>query len=151
MNARRSVRGLFRPNLIVLLGLFGLAAIFVLVFLSGVSPQRAGEEFMVALAKKDVRKLVEMSYLPNPSAPLESQWEDCVNGKARNFMFMWVWEEGTSRPTNDEAVLRLHLIEFRGATQDATDTYELPLIKRDGRWKVDLRGLTRKFFPDLPK
>lgn len=136
-------------NLIVVFGVLGLAAIAILLVLSQNSPDVAGEQFMKALAKKDVNKLVELSYMENPSAPLKDQWADTVNNKARTYVFLWVWE--SSRRQGDEAVLLVHLIEFKGPVQSDSETFELPLVRKEGKWKVDLRSLSRKFFPALPR
>ena len=111
----------------------GLIAIAILLALNQSAPEGTAEEFMQALAKKDVKKLAELSYMENPSAPLEQQWDDCVNNKAKTYVFLWVWE-GSRRESSDEAVMRIHLIEFKGAEQSDSETFEMPLVRRDGRW-----------------
>lgn len=142
--------GRIRINFIVLFGVLGLAAIGIILLLSERSPESAAETFMVALAKHDVKTLAEMSYLEGASAPLENLWRDCVENKAKNYVFMWNWE-GFRREGADEAVGRITITEFKGPVSDDNETVELPLVKRDGKWKVDLASLSRKFFPCLPR
>src|SRR5438874_10528187 len=103
-------RGAVHLNLIVIFGVAGLIAIAILLAMNQSAPEGTAEEFMQALAKKDVKKLVDLSYMENPSAPLQQQWDDCVNNKAKTYVFLWVWE-GSRRESSDEAVMRIHLIE----------------------------------------
>jgi len=150
MKQGTSEGGSASTNLIVVFGIAGLAAILLLLTLAQQSPQEAANEFIEALATKDVDKLTEMSYLESPQTPLKEQWDIAVNERAKNFVFMWLYES-SRQSSPEEAVVRLTLVEFRGPEQKETEPYEIPLIKRDGRWKIDLASLTRKFFPALPR
>lgn len=142
--------GRVRINIIVAVGLVGLIAIVLLFFLSERSPEAAAQEFMIALAEKDVDTLTEMSYMENPAAPLREQWDNAVNNRAKNYVFMWSWA-GFRRDSADRAVGRIDIIEFQGPDPKERETVELPLILVGGKWKVDLRSLTRNFFPALPR
>ncbi|MBA3725209.1 MAG: hypothetical protein H0W86_01850 [Armatimonadetes bacterium] len=150
MKYRTLQRGSARMNLIVVLGIAGLAAILLLLTLTQQSPQEATNEFMEALATKNVNRLAEMSYLESPRTPLKEQWDVAVNERAKNFVFIWHFES-SRQPSPEEAVVRLTLVEFRGPEPKDSEPYEIPLLKRDGQWKVDLASLTRKFFPALPR
>jgi type II secretory pathway pseudopilin PulG len=142
-------RGAARINLLIVLGLFGLAALVLLLVLLQPSPDDAMRKFMQALASHDVDTLTEMSYLEHPHAPIREQWDLCVNHLAKNYVFLWSYE-GLRQPTPDEAVVRMNFTEFLGPEPHQTDSFEVPLVKKDGIWKVDLASLTRKFFPGLP-
>jgi hypothetical protein len=139
-----------RINPIIALGCLGVAVIVILMFMSSSSPEAAGERFMRALAAHDVRTLTEMSHLEKPERPLAEQWDECVNKRAKNYMFVWVWE-GFHTEGTDAAVGKLHLVEFPGPEPKDSETFELPLLLVDGNWKVDLASLSRKFFPALPR
>lgn len=139
-----------RLNIVAILGLVGLGAIGVLLALGGVSPEAAAEEFMQALAKKDVNRLVELTYLESPREPLKDQWDDCVNRKAKNFVFMWSWIR-SRRSDDDKIVMQVTLTEFTGPVGSEKDPISLALVQKDGRWKVDLASITRSFFPGLPR
>ena len=58
---------------------------------------------------------------------------------------------GNLRPDPNNASVRV------GMTRNATDpsgfeeNYQIDLVKRDGKWKVRVSGLTRTFYPFLPR
>jgi hypothetical protein len=143
-------RGMIRLNPILVLGALGLAAIVVVMLMIGQSPEEAARDFMTALAKGDTKKLTQMSYLPDPEQPLEQQWKDTIESKARNYVFAWRLE-GSEKMSDDQAVVRVLIVEYRGPDLHENDVANLPLTKRDGEWKVDLRSLSRTFFPGLPR
>ena len=160
MSTRLSQRGGLRLNPIVTLGVVGLlVAVALMIFtFRGDTPEAAAEAFMRALADKDVDALVELSYLEEPVAPLDEQWDFCVNHAAKNFVFMWEWIGSLRWLGEDRAAVKVLLMEFRVAfpnpvlgTQPVSDGVEIPLVLHDGTWKVDLGSLTRRLFPALPR
>lgn len=146
MNRRRT---LGRINIIILFGALGLIAIASLLFFAKESPETAAVQFMDALARKDVDRLVQLSFLDSPTTPLKQQWDECVNIYAKHFNF--VWELKTSlRNSADRATVRVEYYKFQGAAAGLEGPFELPLIEIDGEWKVDLSSLSKEFFPALP-
>ena len=143
-------RAFIRFNPIAVFGVLGLLAIGLVMLMLGQSPEEAGKEFMTALAKGDVAKLTEMSYLPEPEKPIEQQWKETFEKHAKNYVFAWKME-GSEKMSNEEAVVKVLIVEFRGPELHENDVANLPLVKKDGKWKVDLRSLTRTFFPGLPR
>jgi hypothetical protein len=143
-------RGAFRINPIVFVGALGLLAILVVMTLIGKSPEQAASEFMTALAKGDVATLTSMSYLPDPERPLDEQWRETFEAKAKNYVFAWQLQT-SEKMSDEEAVVKVMIIEYRGPELHENDVTNLPLTKRDGDWKVDLRSLSRTFFPGLPR
>ena len=142
--------GAFRINPIILLGALGLIAIPVIMVMLGQSPQSAANEFMQALAAGDVETLTELSHLPDPSRPVSDQWKDTFDLYAKNYVFGYEMGSTEKMGPND-AVVKVTVVEFRGPEMHENDTANLPLKKVDGKWKVDLRDLTRTFFPGLPR
>jgi hypothetical protein len=138
-----------RINVIVIAGILGILAIAFLFLSESRSPEAAAQEFMEALAKKDVDRLVELSFLEDAEPPLRDQWEFCVNRAAKNFVFMWQFL-GSESVSDDTQVLKVVVMEFRGPQGQEGDVVNLPLRKIDGVWKVELAGLDRNFFPYLP-
>ena len=134
-------RGFVRFNPIVAFGVLGLLAIGLILLMLRQSPEEAAREFMNALAKGDVAKLTEMSYLPDPAKPVEEQWKDTFEKHAKNYVFAWKMEGS----------VKILIVEIRVPDLHENDVANLPLIKRDGEWKIDLRSLTRTFFPGLPR
>lgn len=145
----KSNRGGIRINVVVVAGVLGLLAMLFLVFAGTQSPEAAAQQFMESLATKDVDRLVELSYLEGADPPLREQWDRCVNHAARNFVFMWQFL-GSERVSEDEYVIKVVLMVFRGPMGAEGDVVNLPLKRINGQWKVVLNGLDRSFFPYLP-
>jgi hypothetical protein len=143
-------RGAIKVNPIAAVGGLGLIAIIVVMLMIGKSPEQAAREFMTALSKGDVATLTSMSYLPDPEAPLEEQWRHTFDNIAKNYVFAWQIQ-GSEKMSEEEAVVRILIIEYRGPELHENDIANLPLTKRDGEWKVNLRSLSRLFFPGLPR
>lgn len=114
------------------------------------TPEEAAEEFLQALAKKDIDKLLQVSYLENPSLPLREQWDFCLNQAAKNYIFIWNYT-GSQRIDEEHASVKVEFMVFHGLEPSYEEPIEIPLVMRDGKWKVDLNSLSRKFFPALPK
>jgi hypothetical protein len=121
------------------------------------TPEKAAHRFLLALAKKDLDTLMELSYWEGSPEDLRQQWDFCVNKAAKHYVFMWRLLS-TRKVSEDRAAVRVSILEFRASrAQGAYGTelqpggMEMPLVRVDGRWKVDLMSLTRRFFPFLPR
>jgi hypothetical protein len=147
---RRKEFGGFRFNPIIAIGAIGLVAIVIVLLMVGQSPEEAARQFMVALSKGDTAKLTEMSHLPEPEAPLKQQWKDTFEKYAKNYVFAWQME-GSEKMSDSQATVKILIVEFRGPELHENDVTNLPMVKRGGEWKVDIRSLTRTFFPGLPR
>ncbi|MEO7454121.1 MAG: hypothetical protein ABIV13_05095 [Fimbriimonadales bacterium] len=143
-------RGAFRMNPIVMVGMLGLITIGVVILMIGKSPEEAAREFMAALSKGDVTTLTRLSYMPDPEQPVEQQWRETFDEKAKNYVFAWQLQ-GSEKVSENDAVVKVMIVEYRGPELHENDITNLPLTKRDGEWKVDLRSLSRSFFPGLPR
>lgn len=150
MIRRRKETGRLRFDLVAIFLVVSVFVVIAVLSLAAQSPEAAADEFMRALAKHDVDTLTEMSYLPDADPPLKEQWQTCVK-RAKHYVFLWEYY-GIKRISDDEASIRLAIMEFRGAQGGAEgEEVELPLIRHEGRWKVDLTSLSRRFFPALPR
>jgi hypothetical protein len=140
-----------RFNFVILLGLVGLAVVLLLVFMDEAGPERAAHDFMQALAKKDIDKLTELTYLEERTAEeIRPQWDFALNKAAKHFMFLY-GIDGVQKLGDDRAVAKITLIEFRGPAASEIEPVEVAMIKHEGMWKVDLTSTSRRFFPALPK
>lgn len=150
MNRRVSAR----ISLIALLGLLGLAFLFAYVVFFGFgsrSPEQAMSEFMTALAERDIERLMEVTVIDRPYKPLREQWDFCLNVAARGLPF--AWRTGDARQLSENrAYVEVFMIEFSvGGAKESDEPYRIPLVRDGGRWKVDLAGVPRDFFPGLPR
>lgn len=121
------------------------------------TPEKAVNRFLIALAKKDIDTLMELSYWEGSPDDLRQQWDYCVNKGAKHYVFLWKLIT-TRRVSDDRAAVRVSILEFRASraqgaygTEVQPEGVEVPLVRIGGRWKVDLMSLTRRFFPFLPR
>ncbi|GIV02569.1 MAG: hypothetical protein KatS3mg015_1399 [Fimbriimonadales bacterium] len=147
-------RAFLRLNLIGILGLVGLVillAIGFVVLMNRQTPEAAVQKFMEGLANQDLQTLNEYSYLEKPSKPIEEQWRYCFDVASKGMPF--VWRIGDARMTGDgHAVVDVYLVQFSiGGAKEVDEPFKIPVIQKDGRWKVDLVGVPRDFFPGLPR
>lgn len=143
-----------RLSFVGLLGLLGLCIVVGLgaFFVFGVqTPEQATQQFMTALAERDVDRLLETSVLDRPSRPLREQWEFCLNVAAKGLPF--AWRIGEARQMDDKrAYVEVFMVEFAvGGAKESDEPFRIPLVRDDGKWKVDLAGVPRDFFPGLPR
>ncbi len=47
----------------------------------------------------------------------------------------------------------VRMMVIRNAERDGAyeEKFELPLVKKDGKWKVEVLGLDRRLYPGLPR
>ncbi|MER3462978.1 MAG: hypothetical protein C4342_08440 [Armatimonadota bacterium] len=148
------VRSGGRLSFVGLVGLVGLLIVLGLggFFVFGVqTPEQAMQQFMTALAERDIDRLMETSVLDQPSKPLREQWDFCLNVAAKGLPF--AWHIGESRQLSDDrAYVEVFTVEFAvGGAKESDEPYRIPLVRHHGKWKVDLTGVPRDFFPSLPR
>lgn len=132
-----------------------IAIVFV-VFVVGLllvpshSPTAAAGEFMIALAKGDTKKLAELSYIQDRSPDeLRKEWDETM-AASKHFRFQWNIRN-TSQASEDEASVIMDYTKNFGAGGDYSENTQLPMIRKNGKWMVDLRSLNRGVFPFLPR
>ena len=143
---------------ISLLGLGAIAIVALIVaslFLAKEDPAAVGGQFMDALARHDVDKLTELSYV-NATDPhaievekkrLHDQWDFSVNVAGKHFPFLWK-ETSSSIATDTHATVALQVTRVEANSTD--EKYELQLEKVNGKWFVDVGAISRAMFPALP-
>lgn len=139
-----------RLNVVVLIGLLGAITAVVIFVLSGESPSGAAARFMVALGEGKVDKLMEMSYYSGDRDELRTQWEYAtgVAGEYYRFTFQIV---GEVRSGPNEAAVRMRVWRNALSAMTYDELFQLPMVKREGRWLVDVKAISRKLYPALPR
>lgn len=133
----------------------GLAIIVVMIsiflFLGRGSPEEVTNQFMTALAKGDVDKLVDLTYdRGGDKAELRKEWEFATHDAGKYYAFRWrVISEAQSSDT--EANVELGV--FRNALNRGAyeERFGVALLKQNGKWKVDVLALNRQMYPALPR
>jgi hypothetical protein len=132
----------------------GIASVLVVAGLFMFGKDDAGETasaFMTALAKGDVDKLTQLSYYEGTSKEvLRKRWEFTVKRAAPHFMFIWRISAVTHMD-EDDAVATLQVIRNAETGQGFEEKFQLPLLKANDEWKVDIRAISRNMYPGLPR
>lgn len=146
------MKQLGRVNWVILAGIGAVLAVALVLFSSNTSdsPTGAASRFLDALARQDAKALAETSFIDGmDQAQAQEAWAETL-ALTRHYYFFWVIR-GNLRPDDNNASVRI------GMTRNATDpsgfeeNYQVDLVKQDGKWKVRVSGLSRTFYPFLPR
>lgn len=129
--------------------IFVLAAVFAIVaiFLTrgAAPPDVAANRFFYAMAARDVDDLMEFGYYPDADPDfIRRQWEYCLGIASRHYFFTWEIK-GVVSEEDDLAIVRVDFI------RQYEEPGDVSLVKVDGKWKVDVFGMSRDLFPALPR
>lgn len=124
----------------------GLLIIIGLLFGPRETPMSVANEFMDALARGDSKRLTELSYIGHGTAEeLEKKWDFTVKVPGKYYRFTWQ-VRGETIESDTVATVKVDIDKGSGFA----DPMSIPLIKQDGKWKVDSYGLSRAIYPGLP-
>ena len=131
----------------------GILSIFVVAGLFFFAKDPVGEtanDFMVALAKGDIDTLTELSSFQGATKEqLKEKWRFTIEEVAPHYMFAW---KILSVARSDENTAAARMMVRRNADRGGFDeTFQLPLVKENGEWKVDVRSISRAMYPGLPQ
>lgn len=138
-----------KAHLITIAVLLGLAVLGVLLMFSGDNPMGAASRFMSALAKGDVDTLTKLSYYEGPKDKLREQWEFACKEAGEYYLFRWRVQ--TARIHGEDRAAVLTWIERNLGPSSFEEKIDLPMVKEDGAWKVDVRAIYRGMYPALPR
>lgn len=140
-----------RASWVLIAGLVGTALVVVLLLLGGEAPTSVAGKFMTALSLGDVKTLADLSYLPGEDkAKITKEWDYTVNVTGPYYRFKFeIRSERIITDTEAAVSLSVWRNYFSGISYD--EKYELPMVKVDGKWKVDVRGINREMYPGLPR
>lgn len=136
--------------------LFGGAAVCAAliggVFLfSGSSPSEAAVKFMSALAKGDVQALTGLTALGTDTpAQVEAKWKFATEA-AKHYRFGWSITSATTNRAGDRGAVRMQVERNLGGSGSYGENFQLPMVKKDGTWKVEVSGISREMYPFLPR
>lgn len=141
--------GRVSPVLILgVLSLFVFAGVFLF---SGRTPTTVASEFMGALGTRDTDTLAKLSYMPGRSQDeIKKEWQYTTETVAKHYRFAF---RVLSAKEATETIASVSVHVFRNADMSSTyaEKFELPLLKVDDTWLVDIRGINREMYPGLPR
>jgi hypothetical protein len=135
----------------VLVSVVGIVLLFGSSLLFGSeSPQSVGSRFMTALAKGDVDQLAELSYPQERKEDFRKQWDWAVNVAGPHYRFVW---KVTGFTQLDEDTASVRMMVARNVMTPGTyeEKFELPMVREDNTWRVDVRAVNREMYPGLPR
>lgn len=140
-----------RANWLVLAGILGVVVVVLVFGFSGESPNSGAGRFMSALADHDVEKLVKYGHMPGETPESEREkWKYTLERVARYYRFQW---DIVNSQVVDEKNATVTLVVVRNSTDPGAydQKFGIPLVRVDGEWLVDVRGIPRDLFPGLPR
>ncbi|HLO98886.1 MAG TPA: hypothetical protein VK171_09860 [Fimbriimonas sp.] len=146
-----------RVNFLALGAILMVGLMVAAVLLAKETPQTAAVNFMDALARHDVKKLTELSYIgeSDPAAAeakrqrLEKDWDYSVNDAGRHFTFTWR-VTAANATTERTATATVQMTPDAVLPSSYEQKFDLPMEKEGGKWKVDVGGMSKLMFPALP-
>lgn len=147
----RSMKESGRVSLLALGSLLCVIVIVTLLFFSRESPAAAGTRFMVALQDHDVDTLTKLTRMEKASPEdIRKQWDFSVNKAERYYRFAFKIV-GSSQANDTTASVKVSMIHDSDKPGAYDQLYELPMIRDNNEWKIDVRGLSREFYNCLPR
>ncbi len=140
-----------RVSLIGIGSLFCVIVIVVLLAFSRESPASAGTRFMIALQHHDVDTLTKMSKMDGESEDqIRKQWDFAVNTAEKYYVFTYrIDHAAQSSPTTASVTIQMTKDADKPGSYE--DLAQLPMVKDNDQWKVDVRALSRDFYNCIPQ
>ena len=149
-NNRKLIRGRVSP--IALIGTIGVVLlVFLLFFVNRDSSGENGKKFMDALARGDAKTLADLSHLPGLDAQQrEAAWKKSVTDYGKHYVFAWKVISVVDASETTSAI-KLQVNRDLMSQSSYPENFELPMVKADGKWKVDVRRIDRRLYPGMPR
>jgi hypothetical protein len=139
-----------RASLVIVILVALVAAVVVLFLMAGDSPSGVAGRFLTALAKGDTKTLADLSYMEGKTTDqIKDEW-DKTKGVTKYWQFQWKIQDSKDQDADNSTVV-LGWVKNSASISAYEEKYELPLVKRDGKWKIDVRGISREMYPALPR
>lgn len=139
-----------RASLVIVITVALVAAVIGLFLLAGESPTGVTGKFLTALAKGDSKTLASLSFMDGLSeAEIEKKWQQ-THAMSKYWTFAFKMQ-GSNEQDANSATVRLEWMKNAMNPNSYGEKFEVPLIKVDGKWKVDVRGISRDMYPSLPR
>lgn len=139
-----------KAHWLIVAGIASLLVVLGLFFFGKDNAALTASEFMKALGKGDVDKLVALSYYEGGDRQtLREKWDFAVHRAGPHYIFAWrIAGIQKSDPENAAAVLMVTRNADQGGYEEK---FQLPLVQKGGDWKVDVRAINRLLYPALPR
>jgi hypothetical protein len=139
-----------RTSIVIIVTVALVAGVIGLFLLAGESPTGVAGRFLTSLAKGDTKTLASLSYMGDlPPDKVEEAWKNTYEvSKYWKFAYSI---SGSNEQDSNNATVKLQWVKGADNPSAFEEKYELPLVKKDGKWLVDVRGISRDMYPALPR
>lgn len=139
-----------RVSIILIITVVLVAAALGLFLLAGESPTGVGTKFLTALANGNTKTLAELSYMEGKTpSEVEEAWKETY--EASKYWYFAYQVKGSTEQDDSSATVRLGWVKNASNPSAFEENFALPMIKVDGKWKVDVRAISREMYPNLPQ
>ncbi len=140
----------------ILVGGIGVLLIFGLSFLGLDSPTSAASRFMGALASGDYKTVAATSQaakkpgesIEDARKRLEEEWKFAIETAGKHYRFRY--RLLGQIVTGDKGAVNMQVWKNYSASA-YEENFDLPMVKDEGKWKVAVRGMSRKWYPAVPR
>lgn len=140
-----------KTSVITIFGILGAVTIGILMFFGQESPSTACTRFLDALARGDVDAVVKNSFMAGvDDAKAKESWTYTLKTAAPYYRFGWEILN-TKTASDTKASVEINFVRNIGSDMAYPERFGIPMEKKDGTWKVDVRSLPRKIFPSFPR
>lgn len=135
----------------IVVGCAAAVLVVVLLFFQGDSPTAAVSRFMTALAKGDYKTLAQVSLMEGKSQQeIEEAWKYTVENPGKHYRFRFKIL-GDIEASQEVGSVRMQVWRNYDPGFSYEENFNMPVQRVDGRWKVDVAGISRKMYPGLPR
>jgi Protein of unknown function (DUF2950) len=137
-------------TLIVIVAVLTGGAVVLLLIVPD-SPESAATQFMSALAGGNVDKLVSLSDLGDESPDqAHKQWDFAVNTAGKYYQFAYTIM-GSSEADPTDASVKIQMLRNPDKVGSYQETFDIPMVKKNEHWLVDVRAMNRTIYPAMPQ
>jgi len=137
---------------LILGGVIGVIALLALIFLMQTTDS-AGlrvDKFLTALGKADVKGIMATStFGDEPAEVVRAKWEKCLE-RTEFYRFSWLIKS-TSSTSPDEGNVSVEMYKDAGNISTYPSKAEIPVVRINNEWYVDVRAMDREIYPALPR
>jgi hypothetical protein len=132
-------------------GVLGALAIVALLFFSKEGPEMVASKFMSALVEGNPEELTKLSYYPaGTEKELKERWVFSTKVAGRYYVFSWNIKFAKQADENTAGVA-MEVTRNAQNQMSYPENYQLPLVKKDGKWLVDVSSISREMYPAMPQ
>jgi hypothetical protein len=140
-----------RINLMLLGVVIVVGLIAVFLFAGRGGPTETANKFMIALSRGDVDDLMKLTFVRNgEDAAMRKDYEFATQEASRYYTFIWRVKD--EKQANDNtASVQLSVIRNVVRPGSFEENFEIPLVRTDGKWLVDVVSINGDLYPALPR